>query len=424
MLDSASPSTGRRAGYRTSRPLELRDAEIRALGKKGYHRVSQRLYVQVTIGVVGTIKRSWIFKYKFAGKSAELGLGPYPTISLRAATLSRDRLSILLAEGKDPKTERSRNASEYKATIIAERTKRANTFRSCAERLHSIKRPEWKNAKHAQQWISSLETYAYPLLGNMSVQDVRSQHVIASLEPIWQTKTETAWRTRDRIFKVLEWAQLQGYRSADEALELRVREALPDAKKLVSQKKQHHVSLPYRDVAQFIGRFNETECPAIVKLLHEFTILNGNRSGEARGALWSEIDLAQGRWVIGRERMKGGSEHRIPLSKRSLAILREAADLGTPGCHLVFPSPLTEKPISDNTLCQRFRQMGYLHTVHGYRSSMRDWAAEQTTYAWEVMEKALAHKVGTETEAAYFRSDLLEKRAAMMEDWSLWCTRK
>lgn len=419
-IQTPSPGAG------TYRPTgrSLRDAAIRSRATPGYHRVSDRLYIQVTVNKHGLISRSWIMRYRFAGRSVELGLGPYPTVSLYQASVKRDRLVLMLIDGLDPKTELQARRRIYLASVISERKRDQPTFAECAERLHEVKRPEWKNEKHAKQWISTLSAYVFPALGNTAIDAIRARDLIEVLQPIWYDKTETAYRVRDRVFQVLQWAVVQGMRKSDEGLEAMVRSAFPAAGKLLSQKRKHFAALPYTEVPAFIRQFNATGVPDIVKLLHEFTILNGNRSGEARGATWDEIDLPNKRWVIDKRRMKMGVEHRIPLSRRAIEILNQAKSMQVSDNNLVFPSPNTGRMISDSTLTNRFREMGATHTVHGYRSAMRDWAAEKTKFAWEVMEKALAHRVGGETEAAYFRSDLFEKRARMMEAWAVWCSAK
>mgnify|MGYP000485186183 CR=1 FL=1 len=338
------------------------------------------------------------------------------------ASVKRDKLVLMLVEGMDPKTELTAQRNAYRKAVIGDRKPAQPSFAVCAERLHHVKQPEWKNTKHAKQWIGTLQAYVYPAIGDKPVDTVCASDVIAVLQPIWFTKTETAYRVRDRVFQVLQWAIVQGMRKSDEQLEAMVRSAFPAAGKLLSQKRKHFAALPYAEVPAFIQQFNATGVPDIIKLLHEFTILNGNRSGEARGATWDEIDLQNKRWVIDKHRMKMGVEHRIPLSSRAIDILNQAKSMHIPGNSLVFPSPNTGKMVSDSTLTNRFREMGATHTVHGYRSAMRDWAAEKTNFAWEVMEKALAHRVGGETEVAYFRSDLFEKRAEMMEAWAGWCS--
>ena len=401
--------------------VDLRALQIRSISTPGYYRAAHRLYLQVTCGTSGKTNKSWIFKYKFAGRAVEMGLGVYPSLSLASARKIRDEYSVLIAQSKDPRTERDRTREAYRAGIAQGATQTQVTFESCAAQVHELKLPEWRNAKHGQQWMNTLKTYVYPAFGKKAVAAIKSEDIVESLRPIWETKTETAWRTRDRVLSVLEWAEMQEFRLHDARLELKLKQALPDAKKLIKQKRKHHEALPYRAVGAFIARFNQTQCSAVVKLLHEFTILNGNRAGEARGALWSEIDLGQGCWLIHQSRMKGFEAHRIPLSSRAVTILKEVRQWSVPGSDLVFPSPSKAVKISDNTLTKQFRDMGMTHTVHGYRSSMRDWAAEQTEYQWEVMEKALAHKLDDETAAAYFRSDLYEKRKRMMEDWAAWC---
>ena len=351
-----------------------------------------------------------------------MGLGVYPSLSLAAARSIRDEYSVLIAQSKDPRTERDRKREAYRAEVNQGAEQARVSFEWCASQVHELKLPEWRNVKHGQQWMNTLKTYVFPAFGKKSVATVKSEDIVEALRPIWETKTETAWRTRDRVLSVLQWAETQEYRVHDARLELKLKQALPDAKKLIKQKRKHHEALPYREVGAFIARFNQTQCSDVVKLLHEFTILNGNRAGEARGALWSEIDLDRGCWLIHQNRMKGFEAHRIPLSSRAVSILNAARKWSVPGNDLVFPSPNKAVKISDNTLTKQFRDMGLTHTVHGYRSSMRDWAAEQTEYQWEVMEKALAHKLDDETAAAYFQSDLYEKRKRMMEDWAAWCT--
>lgn len=401
--------------------VDLRELQIRSISTPGYYRAAHRLYLQVTCGASGNINKSWIFKYKFAGRAVEMGLGVYPSLSLASARKIRDEYSVLIAQSKDPRTERDRLRDAYRSGIAQGASQARVTFEWCAGQVHELKLPEWRNVKHGQQWMNTLKTYVFPAFGKKSVGAIKSDDIVEALRPIWEAKTETAWRTRDRVLAVLEWAETQEYRTHDARLELKLKQALPDAKKLIKQKRKHHEALPYREVGAFIGRFNQTHCSAVVKLLHEFTILNGNRAGEARGALWSEMDLPQGCWHIEQNRMKSFVAHRIPLSSRAVSILKEARSWSVSGNDLVFPSPNKAVKISDNTLTAQFRKMGMTHTVHGYRSSMRDWAAEQTEYQWEVMEKALSHKLEDETAAAYFRSDLYEKRKRMMEEWAAWC---
>lgn len=399
----------------------LRDTQIRALNSAGYHRVDSRLYLQVTVNRTGAVRKSWIFRYRLAGKSSELGLGPYPVVSLATALSRRDTLLLAIDSGEDPREALGRKARAMPAKAVDQEHVERPLFVDFAERVHATLQHEWRNAKHADQWLSSIRNHALPHLRHRHVDEVTDEDILAILRPIWHEKTETAYRLRDRLFKVLEAAERGGLRQPDPLLRSRVRHALPQAKKLIKQKRVHHAALPYNDVPTFIRTFNSSGCSDAVKLLHEFTILNGNRSGEARGARWSEIDFAQRRWIIDRSRMKTGEEHRIPLSSRALEILHAAERLRRPDSDLVFPSPLLGRMISDAALTVQFKKMGYRHTVHGYRSSMRDWAAERTHFAWEVMEKALAHKVGGETELAYFRSDLFEKRREMMEAWAQWC---
>lgn len=276
-------------------------------------------------------------------------------------------------------------------------------------------RPTWRNAKHAAQFISTLETYAFPKMGRVRVSDLSTADVLGVLTPIWLDKPETARRVRQRIGTVMKWAVAQGWRQDNPADT--ISEALPRHGKTQTPRK----SLPYSDLPQFLTDLAATEANDLTKLALELIILTACRSGEVRLARWEEVDLARAEWTIPAERMKAKKAHRIPLSDRAIEILERAKALGEEAgddSGLVFPGTKRGKPISDMTLTKLVKAMGYDVHVHGFRSTFKVWAQERTTFPREVTEAALAHSIKDKAEAAYARSDLFEKRRRLMTLWS------
>jgi integrase len=308
------------------------------------------------------------------------------------------------------------------------------TFDWCAEQYINAQKPGWKNAKHADQWTNTLATYAKPIVGSLAVDSIDTSHVMKILEPIWSAKAETASRLRGRIESVLDWATTKNHRSGENPARWKghLDNLLPAPSKLATV--QHHPALPWLDMAAFMMALQKQAGIAARAL--EFAILTAARSGEVRGMAWSEIDLKNRMWIVPAVRMKAGKEHRAPLSDGALHVLQTAKN-ATPllKTQLVFPgttvtratddAPPTLKPLSDMSLTAVLRRMGRGDiTVHGFRSSFRDWAADVTLYPSDMAEMALAHTVGDKVEAAYRRGDMLEKRRQMMTEWAKHCLTK
>ncbi|HEV2561092.1 MAG TPA: integrase arm-type DNA-binding domain-containing protein [Rhizomicrobium sp.] len=358
--------------------------------------------------------RSWVFRYMLLGKAREMGLGPYPDISLAEARVIAAEARKLKAQGKDPIAAREAVRAQERAEAA-----RSKTFRDCAEAYIAARKNGWKNAKHAAQWSATLETYAMPLIGSLSVQSVDGAMVHKVLEPIWSKKPETAGRLRGRIEAVLDWATACHYRQGENPARWKghIENMFPSRSKV--RKVQHHAALPYSEIGAFMSALEAQE--GLGALALRFAILTAARTGEVIEAKWSEIDFSKEVWTVPGDRMKGDREHRVPLTKAVLDILRQrrkAAD----GSEFVFPGAKPGKALSNMAMLETLRRMGRDDiTVHGFRSSFKDWAAECTSYPGEVSEAALAHAVGDKVEAAYRRGDLFEKRRKLMNAWATYC---
>ena len=295
---------------------------------------------------------------------------------------------------------------------------KAMTFRQCAEAYINAQKAGWSNAKHGAQWPATLATYAYPIFGDLPVQAIDVGLVTKALEPIWNTKTETASRLRGRIEAVLDWATVRGYRQGDNPARWRghLDKILPQRAKV--QKVQHHSALPYAEIGDFMTKLREQDSTSALAL--EFLILTAARTGEVIGAAWNEIDFAEALWTVPDERMKAKKEHRIPLSKPALAILQRLHAHRTGD--YVFPGAKPNSPLSNMAMLKLLERMDLADlTVHGFRSTFRDWAAERTNFPREVAEHALAHSLPDKVEAAYRRSDLFEKRRQLLDAWARFC---
>ncbi|WP_108819918.1 tyrosine-type recombinase/integrase [Pseudovibrio sp. Alg231-02] len=344
--------------------------------------------------------RSWVLRYQVQGRRRDLGLGAFPDVTLAMARERAAEARRLIAEGEDP--------------IAKKQQAKPKTFKEAALELIESKRSGWKNAKHAAQWSSTLETYVFPKIGQMQVAKVETADVIGALKPIWSEKPETANRVRQRIEAVIDYASALGIRTGDNPARWRghLDNLLPKPAKVRAVK--HHPALAHAQIADFMGELAEREGVAARAL--GFTILTVARSGETRGMTWGEVDLATRVWTIPAERMKAGKEHRVPLTDAAIAFL------GAQGNHanLVFESEAKPgKPISDMSMTAVLRRMerdGI--TVHGFRSTFRDWAGETTGFPREVIEAALAHGIKNKAEAAYARSDLFDKRRDLMAAWA------
>jgi integrase len=392
---------------------KLSDLAVRR-AKPGMHGDGGNLWLQVT-GDAKRPARSWLFRFGRDGRERYMGLGPYPDVALQEARDKAQDARRLLREGKDPiEVKRSNEAAA--ALALA----KGMTFRQCAEAYIEAHKDSWKNAKHAAQWPSTLEAYAHPVFGDLPVQAIDVALVMKAVEPIWRTRTETASRLRGRIEAVLDWATVRGSRQGENPARWRghLDHLLPERSKV--QKVRHHPALAYTEIGEFMSQLTQQEGASARAL--EFAILTAGRTNEIIGATWQEIALGERAWTIPAARMKSGKEHRVPVSVPALAILEGLAKTGKEG--FIFPGGKFHKPLSSMALLMVLRRMGRKDlTVHGFRSTFRDWAAERTNFAREVAEMALAHSVSDKVEAAYRRGDLFEKRRKLMDAWASYCAK-
>ena len=348
--------------------------------------------------VMPTGGRQWIWRGTVRGKRVDLGLGGWPYVSLSVARQTAFEYRKLARDGGDPRSLRS--------------GQRAPTFAEAADTVIGIHEAGWKyGGKTANQWRASLRDYAIPKLGKLSVSDISTADVMAALLPVWNEKPETARRVRQRIGAIMKWAVAQGHRQDNPA-----GDALGAALPKNSVAKKHHPALPHTEVSDAIATVRASRANWATVAALEYLILTASRSGEVRRARWDEVDLETATWTVPADRMKTQREHRVPLSKRALQILAEAREWAD-GSGLIFPS-VTGRPLSDNTLSKLLREQGIPAVVHGFRSSFRDWCAECSNAPREVSELALAHVNSDRVEAAYMRTDLFERRRALMQSWA------
>lgn len=341
--------------------------------------------------------KKWLQRYTFNGRRREVGLGSAKIVSVANARKTAHQNLVLVSEGIDPIEDKKQNS------LIP-------TFEVAAREVYEANRPTWRNAKHAAQFITTLETYAFPTIGSMSVKDINSSHILSVLSPIWVKKSETAKRLRQRLSTVFKYSVAQQWRNDDPA-NTAIVEALPNHKKKV----MHRKSLSYNDIAGFLETISGSSAGVNTKLGLEFLILTAARSGEVRNAHWTEIEGSL--WTIPAERMKAGVAHRVPLPARCMEILEEAKKINQ-GSGFIFEGTRFGKPLSENTFNKLMKELGVEVHAHGFRTSFRTWTQEKTNFPREIAEAALAHSLKDKAEAAYARSDLLEKRAAMMESWA------
>ena len=358
--------------------------------------------------------KSWVLRYKRHGRAREMGLGPVDLVPLAEAREKARQARRKLLDGIDPLDER---AAEKRAAEV-ERA-RAVTFADAAERFIAAQEAGWRNRKHRQQWRSTLRTYAEPVFGKLPVAEVDTDLVLRALEPIWTEKPETASRLRGRIEAVLDWAAARRLREGENPARWKghLDTLLPARSKVAAVK--HHKAVPWREVPDAMARI--AGAGGIGAAALRFAVLTACRSGEVRGARWAEIDMDAREWVVPAERMKARKAHRVPLSDAAMAVLEEMRPLAGGGDGLVFPSTKPGRSISDMTMAAVLKRLGIGATVHGFRSSFSDWAAETTNYPHEVREMALAHTVSNAVERAYRRGDLFERRRRLMEDWARYC---
>lgn len=388
---------------------ELSALEVSRLTKAGRYAVGvvDGLHLEVS----GTGARSWVLRITVGNKRSDIGLGGYPAVTLAAAREAARETRAKVRNGIDPVQESKAIKSALKASQAA-----ALTFKECAEKYIAAHKEAWKNEKHRAQWTSTLEAYAYPHIGSLLIRDIELPNVLAVLEPIWKTKTETASRLRGRIESVIDWATANGYRQGLNPARWRGHLDKLLAKPSKVAKVEHHEALALSAVGSFMVELRKLDGQGPRAL--DFAILTAARSGEVRGATWEEIDIPGKLWTIPAGRMKAGREHRVPLSAEAIKILEAQPRLAE--TNLAFPSARGGK-LSDMTLSAVTRRMGAPCVPHGFRSSFRDWASERTNYPSEMAELALAHTISDKVEAAYRRGDMFEKRRRMMDDWAKFC---
>lgn len=382
---------------------------VTTLKAKGLHPDGGGLYLRVT--TTGT--RSWIYRYASAGNTRDMGLGAYPTVSLRRARELASECRRLRQDGRDPIDAR---VSE-RASIVLDGL-RATTFKACAEQLISSHEIGWQNAKHRQEWRRTLSAYVYPSFGDVPVGEVTTEHVLSALQPIWTTKTITAARIRGRIEAVLAFAKARGMRTAENPAQWRghLAQILPAPTRV--KEVRHHPAMPYQELPDFIVRLRKSRSTVAARAL-EFVILTAARSGEAIGARWNEVDFRERLWTVPRQRVKARKEHRVPLSDRAISILKEMAEIRQND--FVFPGIKRGQPIGVVALPRQLRELGANFTIHGFRSTFKDWCAECTHTPNFLSEAALAHAIADSVEAAYRRTDLLQKRRELMDQWAVYC---
>jgi integrase len=372
----------------TARHL-LNPTRIEALKEAGRYADGAGLFLFVR--PTGT--KNWIVRVQKDGRRRDIGLGGYPKLTLAKARQRAVEVQSQVEEGLDPVLERKKAAG-------------CPTFEKAAEARHAELAPGFRNAKHAAQWLSSLDAYAFPSLGRLTVDKVTSAHVRDALMPIWLDKPETARRVHQRIVDVLVWAVAKQYR-ADVPLLTSKALRLPRQSEAVV----HHAAMPFDDVAAFLADLRARD--GVSRLALEALILTAARSGEIRGATWNEVDLERRLWTVPADRM--------PLSKAAVAAFTRAKAYKRAGTNLVFPGMVRGQPLSDMALTKLLRDLETGVTAHGFRSSFRDWCSERTSFPSEVAEMALAHSITSKVEAAYRRGNLLEKRRELMEAWGRFC---
>jgi integrase len=375
------------------------------LSNPGRHGDGAGLYLSISKGA--TLRRRWVYLFTRGGRLREMGLGGFPEVPLAAARIEREKWAGVLRSGGDP-------IGLRKAEKAASRG--VPTFGKLADEVIEDKGAEWRNEKHRQQWMMTLKEYAAPIR-NRPVNEIETDDVLGVLRPLWLKRPETASRLRGRIEHVLDAARARGFRQGPNPALWRghLDKLLPKHLKVA---RGHHPALPYQKVARFVGEVRK--CDAVGALAIEFTVLTAARTGEVLGATWDEIDLESAVWTIPAKRMKASRIHRVPLSGRAVAILKELEKIRSGD--IVFPGRKPGRPLSNMSMEMILRRMKVQDaTMHGFRSSFRDWVGNETHFPREIAEAALAHVVGDAAEQAYRRGDALEKRRELMEAWADYC---
>jgi integrase len=388
---------------------ELGPLDVKRLSAPGYHAVGGVAGLMLQISAT----KSWLLRVKVGEKRREIGLGAYPGVGLALAREKAQRTRDEIVAGVDPVAQRVTARESIVQQQIEEKAMRW-TFRSCAEAYIAAKAPGWRNAKHGEQWKNTLATYAYPSIGELLVRNVNIGHVTAIIEPHWATKNETMSRVRNRIELVLDWATVRKYRSGDNPARWK-----GNLDKLLAERSKvapvvGHRAVDAANAFAFLEKLRTV--PGIGARCLEFVVLTASRSGEARLATWSEIDMTTKTWELPGHRMKSGRAHRVPLTDEVVTLLAGLPRLD--GTDLLFPGKKADTPISDMTMTKLMRVMGVDAVPHGFRATFSSWCASSTAYPSEVREMALAHAIGDGTVAAYQRSDLFDKRRNLMADWA------
>jgi integrase len=380
----------------TSTPQKaLTSIRINSLSKPGRYGDGNGLYL--VIDPSGA--KRWVLRTVVQGKRHDIGLGGLRLVSLAEARIKAHEYRRLARAGGNPIEERRK----AKATVP--------TFAQAALSTLEQHRAGWKNEKHPAQWINTLTTYVFPVMGQKPVDQIETSDVLRALSPIWLLKPETARRIRQRIKTVLDWAKAAGHRSGDNPVE-GVNRGLPRQ----NGKRDHFAAIPYADVPHFVRKLSDVPTSQFARLGFEFLILTAARTNEVLKAEWAEVDFEKAVWTIPAVRMKAGREHRVPLAPRAVTLLRSARGISD-GSPLVFPGRSVGTPMSNMIFLMMLRRLGATFTAHGFRSAFRDWASECTNFPREVCEMALAHSIKDKTEAAYRRGDLYQKRRELMAAW-------
>lgn len=383
---------------------------VAAIKDAGYHRCGDGLYLQVS----KSGSKSWVFRFKspVTVKAREMGLGSYIHVSLADARELAHQYKRKVINGLDPLIEKKK----HNVALQLEQA-RAITFKEAALSCIEVKKPEWSNAKHSSQWTNTLTTYIFPSLGHLPISEIETEHILRALSPIWTCKAETASRVRQRVEVIWDWAKALNYVTGENPARLKghLDKLLPKTSRI--KKVRHHPALHYNEISDFIQILKSQK--GVTPLALEFLILTAARTNEVLKAKWNEISYDEKVWTIPAVRMKARRAHRVPLSKRCLDIL-QSIQTNQNSEEYIFPGWTGSKSLSNGAFLSLLRRFDYQHiTPHGFRSTFRDWAAEQAhTFQNETVELALAHKVSNATEAAYRRGDQLERRRKLMNAWS------
>jgi len=388
----------------------LSSASVAKLTTPGRYAVGDGVYLQISEWN-NKISRAWLLRFQLNGKARHMGLGPYGLVTLAEARAKARDARRLLLDKVDPIE--ARRAQHRKRLL---ETARGKTFRECAEGYIASHEAGWRDPRSHKQWVRSLVAYAYPHIGDLSVTDIDTALVLATLEPIWKAKPETASRVRGRIESILDWAKARGYREGENPARWRghLDNLLPARSRV--RRVEHFAALPYAELPTLMAKLRTR--PELSAAALEFLILTAARTNEVLGARWDEV--GGNVWTVSAERMKAGKAHRVPLSNRAAEILTSLPREG----EFIFVGARTSAASNPHQLKRVLQRAGYDDiTVHGFRSTFRDWAAETTAFPNHVVEMALAHTIPSAVEASYRRGDLFEKRRELMEAWSEYCSK-